>query len=303
MGKNQDALQYRREYDDFSQAVLKQINAITAKTNGYIPPGLDTLGGQDWGNFLMLYPELNLDPGDLKVTATIKNAHSKFQEGLMTYGDGRWLHHYLTMKLTDCEIVREDQENVIEELYSVLLHTSATHAGFEYGILPWSTRDFGFNLSPHGWFAAKYRGVLRNMLVREQERELHLISCISPEWAKTGKKITVHRAPTYFGQVNFDMEFKSDGVVLTFDNKFFKNPDSMIVHFPWFMRMEKVYVDGKSVPHNEDEVAVAAKTRKVGMQWQWRPTSKPYSYDLTVKEYKKEYKRRYEEFVKKGEGK
>lgn len=301
LGRRDDAESFRREYDDYFQAFSKQLERITTLSKGYIPPGLDTLGGQDWGNLLPLYPEIILDPKDPKVAATIKMGHSKFQEGIMTYGDGRWLHHYLTMKLTDGEIVRGDQESVIDELYAVLVHTSATHAGFEYGIVPWSTRDFGFNLSPHGWFAAKYRGVLRNMLVREEGGELHLVSAISPEWVKAGKKITVRRTPTYFGEVNYDLEFKSDGAVLTLDNKYFKAPDSLVIHLPWFMRVEKVYADGKAINHPDDRIFVSTKVKKVGIQWRFHLDFRHLSYDAAVREYKQEYRRRFDEFLKTGE--
>ncbi len=60
----------------------------------------------------------------------------------------------------------------MREFYALLLHTSSTHAGFEFAILPWGDRNFEDNLAPHGWFAAEYRTLLRNMLVREEGDEL-----------------------------------------------------------------------------------------------------------------------------------
>ncbi|MEK6572022.1 MAG: hypothetical protein AABZ61_11665, partial [Bacteroidota bacterium] len=186
LGKKEDADTYRREYEDFRTTFVNHLHRITAKTGGYIPPGLDSLGGQDWGNMLSVYPEIILDPHDPMVTATLNATRAKYQEGVMTYGDGRWLHHYLTIKNTDTEVIRGDEEMAIDEFYALLMHTSATHAGFEFAILPWSTRDFGMNLSPHGWFAAKFRALFRNMMVREQEKQLHLLSCLSPEWIKDG---------------------------------------------------------------------------------------------------------------------
>ncbi len=75
----------------------------------------------------------------------------------MTYDNGRYLHHYITLNNTETDLVRSKLKNVMEEFYAVLMHTSATHAGFEFAIWPWGTRDFGMNLSPHGWFAAEFQ--------------------------------------------------------------------------------------------------------------------------------------------------
>jgi hypothetical protein len=97
------------------------------------------------------------------VTATLKATQAKYAEGIMTYADGEFLHHYLTIKNTMTEAIRGDQEQAVRELYALLLHTSSTHAGFEFAILPWGDRNFEDNLAPHGWFAAEYRTLLRTM--------------------------------------------------------------------------------------------------------------------------------------------
>ncbi len=174
---------------------------------------------------MAVYPEIILDPFDPMVTATLETTRQKYQEGIMTYEQGRYLHHYLTMKNTETEIIRGDQQIAIEEFYAILLHTSATHAGFEFSIRPWRTRDFGMNLAPHGWFAAKFRTLLRNMLVREQGGELHLFSCLSPEWIKPEEEIVVNNSPTEFGLVNFSLKSKKDYSVLLLNNSYRKKPE------------------------------------------------------------------------------
>ena len=211
LGHTDDAEVYQAEYDDFQASFLAALKKITDQSGGSIPPGLDQLGGDDWGNMLSIYPEQILDPMDPMVTATLNATRAKYQEGLMTYGDGRWLHHYLTIKNTETETIRGDQRMAVEELYALLLHTSSTHAGFEYCIFPWGDRDFASNVSPHGWFAAKFRAALRNMLVREEGNDLHLLSVLSPEWVKPGSVVSVKRAPTDFGEVNLDLRSDKTG--------------------------------------------------------------------------------------------
>lgn len=220
----------------------------------------------------------------------------------MTYGQGRWLHHYLTMKNTETETIRGDQQLAVEELYALLVHTSSTHAGFEYCILPWSTRDFAQNLSPHGWFAAKFRMALRNMMVREeQDRRLHLLSVVSPEWVKPGQEISVKRAPTNFGQVNFDVKFIDSGASITLNNNFTQKPQEIVLHLPWYVKVSNVIADGKKINVANNAAVLPVNVRAVQIAWQNKPDGPAISYENAVKDYKAEYRRRYEQWLQTGE--
>lgn len=301
LGHKDDSHTYQAEYDDYKAAFVAELKKATAGSGGYMPPGLDVAGGQDWGNMLAVYPEQILDPADAMVTATLNATRAKYQEGIMTYGDGRWLHHYLTMKNTETETIRGDQQLAVQELYALLLHTSSTHAGFEYCIIPWGTRDFAQNLSPHGWFAAKFRTALRNMLVREeQDRRLHLLSVISPEWVKPGEAISVKRAPTNFGEVNFEMRFRDGGATMRLDNKFRDAPQQLVVHLPWFMNVSTVSADAKKLGVSNNAVILPVNTRQVEIEWQKKTDAAALSYQSAVREYKAEYRRRYERWVQTG---
>ncbi len=302
LGQQQDAKAYQAEYDDFKTAFLAALKKTTASTGGYMPPGLDVSGGEDWGNMLAVYPEQILDPYDPMVTATLNATRAKYQEGIMTYGQGRWLHHYLTMKNTETETIRGDEQLAVEELYALLVHTSSTHAGFEYCIVPWSTRDFAQNLSPHGWFAAKFRMALRNMLVREeQDRRLHLLSVISPDWVRPGQGISVKRAPTNFGQVNFDVKFTDAGATMTLNNNFSQRPQDIVLHLPWFVNVSAVTADGKKINIVNNAAVLPASVRSVQIAWQKKTDAPALSYENAVKDYKAEYRRRYEHWVQTGQ--
>jgi len=300
LGKDTDVIEYRREYDDYKGSLLRALSRITSETDGYIPPGLDKPGGQDWGNLESVYPETVLDPFDPMVTATLKTAKAKYQEGIMTYGNGRWLHHYLTTMNTETELVRGEQERVIEEFYALLLHTSSTQAGFEYCILPWGTRDFALNLAPHGWFAAKYRTLLRDMLVREQGRDLHLLSAISPEWVKDGGQIVVRRAPTEFGQVNYTAKFTREGATIDFENHLTSPMDKILLHVPWFARVNFVRVDGSRAEVQNGVIVLPSNVSRMEIGWSRLSLAKKLSFEETVRTYELEYRRRYEEFLSSG---
>ncbi|MCX6619840.1 MAG: hypothetical protein NTY38_01920, partial [Acidobacteria bacterium] len=85
VGATQDVRDFQSEYDDYSRAFFRKLDEITAKTGGYIPPGVDVPGGQDWDNLLGSYPEQILPPFDHKVTATLEATRAKYAEGLMPY--------------------------------------------------------------------------------------------------------------------------------------------------------------------------------------------------------------------------
>jgi hypothetical protein len=303
---------WQAEYDDYRAAFLKVLDAQAAAHNGYIPPALDgQKGGFDWGNMLAVVPEPTLDPHDPRVTATLKATQAKYAEGIMTYADGEFLHHYLTIKNTMTEVIRggsQDQAEALRELYALLVHTSSTHAGFEFAILPWGDRNFQDNLAPHGWFAAEYRTLLRTMLVREEAGlaggqdggQLHLLSVVSPDWIGKGKRIEVSNAPTWFGKIAFRLTQPADNeAVLTLAPQFdpIHAPKQIVVHLPWFMDLNTATVDGKPAHPTDGSLVVAPNAREIHLHWSPRPNAPHMSYDRAVADYKAEYARRYQELM------
>ena len=299
LGKTDDAANFQREYDDYRAAFMKRLDAVTATTGGYIPPALDgQKGGQDWGNLLGAYPEPVLSPDDPRITATLQNTQARYQEGLITYGDGRFIHHYLTIKNTLTEVIRGDQDQALRELYALLVHTSSAQAGFEYAIRPWGDRNFEGNLSPHGWFAAEYRTLLRNMFVREQGSDLHLLSVLSPDWVGSGKTISATNVPTDFGTVSLVLDQPDDSsATLHLTTHWVDAPQHIVLHLPWFMDVSSVSADGRDVQAAGSSVTLPSGTQTVSLRWTRRADTPAMSYDHAVDAYKAEYLRRYNEYM------
>lgn len=287
LGNGADAADWQHEYDDYSATLQQAIKKVTARTGGYITPGLDVSGGQDWGNMMALYPEQVLPLNDPDIPATIRATRAKFAEGLMTYG-GR-LHHYITMKDTETEVMLGEQQLALDDLYAVLVHTSSTHAGFEWGVRPWADRDFGQDLAPHGWFSAEYIILLRNMLLREQGNELHLLSVLSPSWTRPGDHVDVTDAPTLFGPVSLHAAFRTGGMTLTLQQKFHAAPAEMVVHLPWYVRAGKATADGHEVAIHRGAITIPASTRRVEVEWIRMPAGGSYSYLAAVQAWKQQY--------------
>ena len=292
------------------------LNKAVARNNGALPPSVDVIApgawkGTDWGNLLSVVPEPLLDPWHPRVTATLRDTQRRYREGITSYeepDDGVFLHHYLTIKNTQTELVRGEQEQAMREFYAELLHTSSTHAGFEYAIRPWGSRDFEGNMAPHGWFAADYRNLLRNMMVREEHGSLHLLSAVSPEWIGAGKSIRVTAAPTYFGTVSFTLDTTADNSALLHlqfapDNKASSPAAALgdiVLHLPWFLVEPRVTLDGKVLAIDHGAVRFPADTLAVKLTWSRRlPIT--MSYERTVRSYEAAYRMHYDELMQTGE--
>ncbi len=216
----------------------------------------------------------------------------------MTYADGEFLHHYLTIKNTMTEAIRGDQEQAVREFYALLVHTSSTHAGFEFAILPWGNRNFEDNLSPHGWFAAEYRTLLRTMLVREEGNQLHLLSVVSPEWIGQGKTISVRQAPTNFGPIAFTLSQPTAGeAILRLEPAFTAAPKQIVVHLPWFVNLSSATADGNPIRAANGLLVLSPAAREVHLHWTVKPGTPALSYARAVEDYKAEYARRYQQLM------
>jgi len=306
LGHAEDEKSFRALEQELRNNFMARLDAVTERTGGYIPPALDgDMGGADWGNLLSLTPEQQLSPSDPRVAATLKATQARYAEGLMTYrqpDQGIYLHHYLTIKNTLTELIRGEQRQAIREFYAILLHTSSTHAGWEYSIRPWGDRDFSGNLAPHGWFAAEYRNLLRNMMVREEGSSLHLLSAVSPDWVAPGKTISVQNASTYFGKIGFELHSVSSSearleIHAEFDPGL--EPHHLVLHLPWFLHITAVSADGVSVPVVSGAVELAPGTRTVSFKGirDSGPVDMPTSYMEAVERYKKEYRQRWEQLT------
>jgi hypothetical protein len=218
LGNSKDADAWAADLNDFNAKLRTQLDAATARTGGWIPPALDVAGGQDWGNLWAAYPGAALGPNDPAVTATLAQVRKKYREGIATYSDGIYLHGYLGFRAAQTELLRGEQGAVVDDLYNALTHTTATNAGFESGVVPLGSRDVDNSAVPHGWWAAEYVSLLRNMLVREEGTAVVLMSAVSPGWLAAGQTVSVRNAPTLFGPVTYTLRARANGAQLTWSS-------------------------------------------------------------------------------------
>jgi hypothetical protein len=304
LGKEDDFRNFMAEYQDYRTALMAQLEKVSGK-DGYIPPGLDVKGGEDWANLTGVYPSEVLPKDDPRIGATLAKVHKdKYQEGIMTYA-GK-LHLYITVKATENHIIRGEQEQALRDFYSFLLHTGSCHEGFEFGAQPWGDRDVYHNFTPHGWGAAMYNIMLRNMLVNEQggngglePRDLHLFSVVSPAWAKPGQTISISNAPTECGTVSASMTFAADGASVKYKSDYRTPPRSLVLHVPYFVELTSCTAQGGTARVEKDHVVLSPGVTSVDLKWTVREHP-DLSYERIVSSFRDEYARRYADYVKNG---
>jgi hypothetical protein len=214
-GDTAAAGRFQSVYNAFVARLTGHIFNAQRANGGAIPPSLDFRGGQDWGQLWASYPWRVLDPGSAVVTRTLQRVRQRFREGIATYSDTRLLHHYLGFRVFQTELLRNEQAKVVQGLYDELAHTTGTGAGFEAGTAPFGDRIVDDVTVPHGWFAAEYVALVRNMLVRESGNDVYLMSALSPSWLRPGKRVSVSGAPTTRGGVSFTLTGTPGGAVLS----------------------------------------------------------------------------------------
>jgi len=318
-GREKEAEDYQKLHDEYRGRFLKHLKAVTDKTSGYILPALDNPDeGRDWANYSAgIYPFGVLAPDDPRVRTTLKTVRDyRYREGVITYGRRTswvktkkrdlskirpgWLHHYVgLMYTTQGLLVLDEQQQVLEDFYSALAHTGSTHAGFEFGIKPWKSRDPAEKTPlgprnmppPHGLFAASYNILLRNMLVREDlynTNVLHLASALSPEWVMPGREIVVENAPTDFGPLSYTVKSTESGAEVSIDARWRKAPEKLLFHVPWFQEISSVRADGKTLKVEQGAIRLPKGVRKVSLRWSWK--EKPeLSYRKAVELYREKY--------------
>jgi hypothetical protein len=103
------------------------------------------------------------------------------------------------------ELLRDEQARVVQGRYDSLAHTTHTSGGFETGVRPSARRTVEDNLAPHGWFAADLVTPIRNMLVRERDDGLELLSAVPGRGLEPGRATVVRGAPTRLGAVDVSL--------------------------------------------------------------------------------------------------
>jgi hypothetical protein len=232
LGKTDDADTLAREAGLYRQA----IDAAWKRTGlPHFPPSWEK-EGTHWGNTETLWPTELFERDDPRVAALVKEVRENFGGGYIEgtiQWRGEWadcIHPYMGAYTTMTDLVRSRDEQVVEDFYWYLLHSTAAHA-FPEGIF-YNRRFAWVDTIPHVTGACNFAVMLRHMLVHERGDELHLLSAVPDGWLDEGREIRVDRAPTHFGVLSLSVRGTAAGVRVQLTPPDRQPPRRIVLHLP-----------------------------------------------------------------------
>ena len=233
LGKPEDAKALLQEAASYRTA----FDAAWQRTGlAYFPPSWEKVGTH-WGNTETLWPTRLFEARDPRVKASSDYLRSEFEGGFVE-GTIRWkaegmedaIHPYMGAYTVMNTLARGDDEQVVEDFYWYLAHSTAANA-FPEGI--YYKRRFAWSDTiPHVTGACNYAILLRHMLVHEDGEELHLLPAIPDWWLEEGREIRLERLPTHFGVLNLLVRGTKAGVEVTFSAPVREQPKRVVLHLP-----------------------------------------------------------------------
>jgi hypothetical protein len=233
IGKDADAKELRAEAEEYRKAIGA---AVKRAGVDYFPASWEK-DGTFWGNTETLWPTELFPADDPRVSATIYQAR-KVLGGGFTEGTIHWvglaedaIHPYMSSYTTMASLARGEDEQVVEDFYWYLLHSTATHA-FPEGV-HYKRRFAWGDTIPHGTGAANYAFMVRHMLIHEKGDELHLLTAVPDGWLADGQTIRIEKAPTHFGPMSLVVRGKASGVDVQLTKPTRNPPQQIVIHLPW----------------------------------------------------------------------
>ena len=231
LGKTAESEELTKE----AAAYRAAIDAACKRTGlAHFPPSWEK-DGTHWGNTETLWPTELFPRNDPRVAATIHHARRVHGGGFIE-GTIQWLgtqgaiHPYMSAYTTMASLDRGEDEQVVEDFYWYLLHSTAAHA-FPEGI--YYKRRFAWSDTiPHVTGAANYALMLRHILIHERGDELHLLTAVPDGWLAEGKEIRVDKAPTHFGLMDLRVRGTAAGLQIALKPPVRTPPKRIVLHLP-----------------------------------------------------------------------
>jgi len=235
-----------------------------------------------------------LDLRDDQVTAAIRTLRGSFEEGLYVRPENGGLDPRMTLLLAEAALLRSESAETVQDLYAVLLHTSAGHQIIGTQIPPWGDREEREMHLPDEALGAQLIALVRKMLLREEGRDLHLLPAASPAWMRPGGKITLTNVSTKFGRVSITLTTQPDRLVIDFDQQWQVVPRYLWFHVPEFAEVVSVLVDRQTATPQADVIALSPHARRVEFVWKNAGLRRRTSLAATIDDFRREYRGRYQ---------
>ncbi len=238
-GDERDAADYESKADDFAGAIWQSIDRIPLqRSQGAIPASpYRRLDAGAIGALVVDYPLQLLAPEDARIR---KTAEFMMQNCLHTGAFFQDMIHsglnpYLTLAIAQTLLRGGDMR--FRELVLRVAEIASPTGQWPEAVHPF-TGGGCMGDGQHGWAAAEWIMMLRNMFVREEQDALIVGSGIFPEWLKTSEDLSFGPTLTEWGPVTVKIFKQGENLLLEVQGKWRDQPPRLQARVPGFKPAE-----------------------------------------------------------------
>ncbi len=250
IGERFDARQWRNEHRRYRRDLEDSMEEAFVKEQGYLPAS--TAGGTGhclWDIFEAVYPVKEF-PDVEEIPATLRWLEQRYQNGVPTAVGVHRNRSYLSVcpQVAGSYLALNDSDKVPKMFYAFMNHASRTKTWSEIV----SPEDrIGSGDIPDIRAVSGYVLLLRNMILWENDDQLHLAPATERSWLYPGCTISVVDAPSLYGLITFNLQRISPetllGTLIVPDQE--KHVDVHVhLRLPKESRVREVILNGHRVP-------------------------------------------------------
>jgi len=223
LGKTEQADHWQREFRDFYSSFRKSAQRemrIDSRENPYLPTRMGdhsiTPQKAQWGFLHGIYPGKLFSPNDPLVRGNMVMLKDCERQGLV-YGTG-WNSKGVWTTFASfyghAWLWLGDGLKAAQTLYAFANHMSPLWGCWEEQGLGHPSRGSGD--MPHNGANPEFICFVRNLLLLERGKELHLFEGLPPTWVRAGCETRLEEVPTDFGIITVKLQVAPDGKLARF---------------------------------------------------------------------------------------
>ncbi|OQA90575.1 MAG: hypothetical protein BWY28_00180 [bacterium ADurb.Bin236] len=245
LGKKEDLKQFHQEFDRYMGHIEASLSKTARRLGAELIPASPyrRMNSGAIGSVCAQYPLDLYPPGDARMKNTLDELRrfSFFEDGFFQNMFHSGVNAYLSLQIAQCLAKRGDLyawkmlKHILDLATPTFTWPEAVHPRTRGGVM---------GDGHHGWAAADFLHMVRNLLLSEDGDSLVVFPLLPPEWAEDGKSVSIFDAPTHFGKINVSMKIEGGRASVSFDNRYFNTPRRIEIRFP--KKISTLTVDGRS---------------------------------------------------------
>jgi hypothetical protein len=268
LGQAEDTHWMSQQADNFQKCLQADVILASMKSPDgldYIPgaPGRqaepDKPGANIWGDIAAIYPCQAMDPRDPLIVSTFERMWDRRLQDEYQFLTHRKIWTYITADWIQALWLQGHRHRALELFWGYLNHAYTTKGWIEE---MYPDTMIGTGDQPHGWAAANFVLLLRNMLVREDGDHLDLMYGIPGGWLRMTPGIKVDNAPTALGgKISFSEKWDSNTGAI--DVEITKSPSKasfIRIYFPDTEELKMINASFKPIAIGGDYIDVPSKS-------------------------------------------